>query len=309
MQQPLVQAFGPGLEEEHDRNPKSLSPARRSKLEARAKNAELWTASEKCPTTTPFIVFADDCQKKDPSIRPNSAWAEMTPDERLPFVSPLDAHVTRYQAELQAFNARIPLSPLAHIDSSDESDSDSDGHNTWEYKHGLACRRKGGYGNCSEHPPSQDQRINRRAAQLWNRYRRDHPGACGGAIMPIPDQPFRFLDLLPELRRAVYRLILHRPNRLVQLEPDQSGPEHTEEGDDEEMGPIDVRIFVVCKQIYEEATDVFFGQNLIKVELVGAEYLNLPSPMFRTRFQPTNQDLINIVKRIELDLIIRRSCT
>ncbi|KAL8834113.1 MAG: hypothetical protein Q9170_003916 [Blastenia crenularia] len=298
----VVQAFGPGLDEDDDRTPKTLSPAKRAKLDARARDAELWTAPKKYPKMNPFLAFAGDCRKKDPSSRPNDAWDKMTPDERLPFVTPLDAHVARYQAELQAFNARIPLSPLVDMDSSDESDSDSDADNSFEYKQTLACRRQGG------HPPSEDQRINRRAAQLWNRYRRDYPGACGGVMMPVPDQPFRFLDLLPELRTAVYRLILYRPNTLVQMEPDQSGPKDTEEGTDEEIGPIDVRIFAVSRQMYEEASSVFFGQNLIKIELVGSGYLALPSPMFRIGFQPTNQDLMGKLKRVELDITTGKVC-
>ena len=232
----------------------------------------------------------------------------MTPDERLPYVATLDTYVAQHRAEVQAFNARIPLSPLVNIDYACESDSDSDADDSFEYDQTLACRQNGGYGDCPEHAPAQDQRVNRRGAQLWNRYRRDHPGACGGAIVPVPEHPFRFLDLLPELRTVIYRLILYRPNRLVQLEPDQSGPGYIKEGEDDEMGPIDVRVFAVCKQIYEEATAIFFGYNLIKVELRGAEYLALPSPMFRTGFQPTNQDLISKLKRIEVNITTGKVC-
>lgn len=166
----------------------------------------------------------------------------------------------------------------------------------------------GGYGECYEHRPSQGQRVHKRAAQLWNRYRQDHPEACGGAVTPIPKLPFRFLDLLKELRTEIHHLILRRSYTLVQMEPDQSRPQYTEERSDEEMGPIDVHIFVVCKQIYEEATTVFFGQNIIRTELIGPEFLTLPSPMFRTGFQPTDQHLISKLKRIELDIRPGRQC-
>ena len=81
------------------------------------------------------------------------------------------------------------------------------------------------------------------------------------------------------------------------MEPDQSR-EFIEGSTDEEIGPVDVRIFAVCKQVY--------GQNVFRIELVGPEYLNLPSPMFRTGFQPTNQDLISKPKKVELQLFSGR---
>ncbi|KAL8644581.1 MAG: hypothetical protein Q9226_007692 [Calogaya cf. arnoldii] len=84
---------------------------------------------------------------------------------------------------------------------------------------------------------------------------------------------------------------------LLQFDPDQSEPESTEAGSDEEMGPVD-----------EEATTVFFGRNIFKIELIGLEYLTLPSPMFRTGFQPTNQLLITKLKRLEVDLSPNRRC-
>ena len=44
----------------------------------------------------------------------------------------------------------------------------------------------------------------RRGIQLWNRYRRDHPRACGGKALPMPEQPFRFMDLPTEIRRQIF---------------------------------------------------------------------------------------------------------
>ncbi|KAL8848266.1 MAG: hypothetical protein Q9221_006704 [Calogaya cf. arnoldii] len=139
----------------------------------------------------------------------------------------------------------------------------------------------------------------------------DHPEACGGALTPIPKKPFRFLNLLPELRTEIYSLLLCRSQLLMQMEPDQSGPEHghyDEAGNDEQMGPVDVRLFVVCKQVYEEATTVFFGQNTFRIQLIGSEYLSLPSPMFRTDFQPTDQSLIAKLKRIDVVVRPGRKC-
>ncbi len=180
----------------------------------------------------------------------------------------------QYRTELQAFNARIPLSPLVEIYSPGGTDSDSDSHSTSrEPQEPPLCRRRGmeGYGECEYHRPSEEQRMNRRKAQIWNRYRCDHPEACGGAIVPVPEQPFRFLHLLPELRTAIYRFILCRTRSLVQMEPDQSapGPRPRNPYLYDMKGPVDVRIFVVCKQVYEEATDVFFLEYPHLVASVG----------------------------------------
>lgn len=234
----------------------------------------------------------------------------MTPEEKLPFVTLLGLQLAQYRSELQDFNPEshclrwwtraIPM--LA----ADTSDSETNGIRSFGRR--VVCQEKGGYGDCPDHPPSYQQLLNRRVAQLWNRYRRDHPEACGGAVTPVPKQAFRFLDMLPELRTAVYRFCLKKSQALKQMEPDQSSPQGIECGTDEQLGPVDVRILVVCKQIHDEATTVFFSQNTFKIELEGEQFPNLPSPMFRTGYQPTNQDPISKLKKIELDLKPGRKC-
>ncbi|KAL8769233.1 MAG: hypothetical protein Q9209_004734 [Squamulea sp. 1 TL-2023] len=292
------------------------SPAEQLKLDARCKDAALWTAPRKYPGLTPFFAFAQEFRTKstisgpEPSVldwvRINDVWAAMTPDERFPYLAQLDAQLARYRTEMNAFNARIPLSPLVDIHSAVDSGSDSS--DTYRDGSPPVCRLLGGYGHCADHAPSQQQRKNRRTAQLWNRYRRDHPEACGGAVVPVPDQHFPFLHLPPELRTAVYCLILQRSKVLTQMEPDQSGPSDLDGDSDELIEPVDVRIFVVCKQIYEEATTVFFSHNRIRIKLVGSEYSRLPSPMFRTGFQPTDQALIGKLKKIDMKLTTERTC-
>ena len=94
------------------------------------------------------------------------------------------------------------------------------------------------------------------------------------------------------------------------MEPDQSapGPQPRYPWSDRTKGPVDVRIFMVCKQVYEEASDVFFRHNTIKIRLIGDDFLGLPSPMFRTGFQPINQALISKLRRIELDITSGCQC-
>lgn len=290
---------------------KKISPARQLKLDARREDAIIWATPKRYPEFSPYMAISREITQKGLSINLKDAWFNMTPEEKVPLTTThLKSQNAQYRVDLQAFNARIPLSPLVEIgndsDSDDTSDSETNGMRSIG-RH-VVCQEKPGYGDCPDHPPSKQQLRNRRVAQLWNRYRRDHPEACGGAVTPVPEQPFRFLDMLPELRTAVYQLILLRPRALIQLEPDQSGPREIESGTDEDKGPVDVRIFVVCKQIYEEATTVFFGQNTFKIELIGEVYPNLPSPMFRTGFHPTNQDLISKLKKVELDLSPNRKC-
>ncbi|KAL8644582.1 MAG: hypothetical protein Q9226_007693 [Calogaya cf. arnoldii] len=149
---------------------KKISPARQLRLDARRKDAAVWTAPKRYLKTTPFFAFVRDFHNND-SLRtpagPDNAWANMTPDERLPYVTQLDPDNIRYRMELQAFNARIPLSPLVDIGPSStepRSDSDSDSSGVDANGSPSACRELGGYGDCFEHRPGQGQRVNRRAA-------------------------------------------------------------------------------------------------------------------------------------------------
>lgn len=196
----------------------------------------------------------------------------MTPDEQARFGSPqYEVDVARYEADVQAFNDRIPLSPLV------EKTAGFDPNYGWE---------------------ASKERFRRRGAQLWNRYRKDHPEACGGPVVPVPDQPFRFLDLPLELRANVYRLLLYRPISLVQMETNSTASHYDPETD---QGPIDVRVFAVSKQVYEEATTTFFTHNLIQINLGD----NLP-PMFRDSAQ-TSSSLVSRVRRVDIRLPIYRA--
>ena len=135
--------------------------------------------------------------------------------------------------------------------------------------------------------------------QIWNRYRRDHPEACGGAIMPVPTQPFQFLDLRLKLRQAIYGLILRVPADVNQMEPDGSA--------NDDKGPIDTRIFAVNEQIHEEATEAFFCENVVGIHLRDDGGSGLPPPMLREDASDIQQGHIKKLAKVNIILPIHRA--
>ena len=201
----------------------------------------------------------------------------MTPEERAPYIAQKATSNAQYEAEIQAFNARVPLSPSigstpGHSDSGLSEDEDEDEEEMY------------------------DENSWRRVVQRWNRYRRDHPRACGGAIVPVPEKPFRFLDLKPNIRAKIYRLVLPRDSTVIQMEPD--GSAGLEENN--ESAPVDVRIFTVNKQMYEEATEVFFVENDVLISPVDVGNAGLPLSMFRPDDQGSYGTLISKLKRLHI---------
>lgn len=94
--------------------------------------------------------------------------------------------------------------------------------------------------------------------QNWNRYRHDHPEACGGALTPVPVRPFAFLTLPNNLRNQIYGMLLAHEVQLRQLQFGQPNIGAWE--------PIDVRIFAVSRQVHAEASATFFEENTFLVE-------------------------------------------
>lgn len=80
------------------------------------------------------------------------------------------------------------------------------------------------------------------------------------------------------MRNFIYRLLLPQSKTVVQMESNGSATTIDPSNDE---GPIDVRLFAVCKQVYEEAAHVFLGSNIIKIDLEG---LFLP-PLLREESQ------------------------
>lgn len=59
-----------------------------------------------------FLINAI-AQNRTPT--PIDAWSATTPAERLPYAAQIQEAIAEYKADLQAFNARIPLSPLVQF--------------------------------------------------------------------------------------------------------------------------------------------------------------------------------------------------
>lgn len=58
-------------------------------------------------------IFKDIAQNRTPT--PIDAWSATTPAERLPYAAQIQEAIAEYKADIQAFNARIPLSPLVQF--------------------------------------------------------------------------------------------------------------------------------------------------------------------------------------------------
>lgn len=165
-------------------------------------------------------------------------------------------------AKIAAFNARIPLSPS--VPSEPTSDMSDDAEVLEE----------------------------RRGAQRWNRYRRDHPRACGGAVTPVPVEPFRFLDLPIHIRKKVYSLVIGT-RMVVEHQEDDGSADGVE-------GPIDLRLFVVSKGMRDETMGWFFENQIFDVfvaddGIVGALPLFMrKSTEERTRWPVKKLKMVNV---------------
>lgn len=236
----------------------------------------IWTEPKLPFGSTPFRIYLEEDEYTDNPYAVSKDWDQLTPDQQSPFLIRSQAAFERYNTELCAFNAAVPLSPLVDLPAPSPVTSP--------------------YQSPVWTPPEETLRhkelVRRRGLQIWNRYRRDHPQACGGHIAPTPDMPLRFLDLPPELRDMIYRLLLPQSKTVIQM--DLNGSAKTIDRASGE-GPIDMRLFAVCKLVYEEATHVFLGSNIVKISL---EEFSLPR-LFRGRSQAR---LIPKLRRIAIQL-------
>lgn len=202
----------------------------------------------------------------------SEAWSKVAPEERARFaIEPPD--YTQY-------NVQIPLSPSVTPEDGSEDSVDDE---AMDCGHSL---------NDAEHAVDHSQR---RAVQEWNRYRRDHPRACGGRPSTVPDQTFRFMDLPCELRRRVIGLLIGGRRRVAHMDANGSaGLSNLQRG-----VPVDVRLSAVSRAMKEEAMAVFFQDNIlnIPIRLEGA-FCSLPLCM---RSSAKTWPL-ECLKRVEVDI-------
>lgn len=232
-------------------------------------------------SASPKTLHSDDFRRRearrfwrrrnsDDSEAVNIAWNGLSTDERSRYAALAKQNEVYNTAKLAKFNSRIPLAPSVE-----------------ELKFTITM----GQPNPIE-VGFQTRRIN---LQNWNRYRFDHPRACGGAVTPVPKTPFPFMRLPVELRREVFVHVLHRRLRKVcQLRPDGSA--------DVLGGPIDVRVFAVSRAVFAEAVRVFYETNTFALTPRDRRY-RTHIPLFvsqSTRHQlprPTES-----IKRMQVDL-------
>lgn len=143
----------------------------------------------------------------------------------------------------------------------------------------------------------------RRGVQLWNRYRRDHPRACGGKFLPVPEQPFRLMDLPTELRRRVFVFLFRgqligKTGLVTYMGDDRSAGTYYWRAD-----PLDVRVFAVSKAIKAEAMEVFFEENVFSIELYDNEFESQPPSLFLK----TNLDSwpIGNLRKVDIRIVVR----
>lgn len=128
----------------------------------------------------------------------------------------------------------VPLSPSVHTSSGESEASSSESHTE---------KKKRVWSN--------EQRI---GAQCWARFRNDHVRACGGSMVPVPQQPFRFMDLPAEIRLQVFKELLTQDKEIVQMPVNKPTKDY-------HRLPVDTRVFAVNSRVKEEAEQVFYRTN------------------------------------------------
>ena len=208
----------------------------------------------------------------------------MTPPERAPYTDQED--ILQFKADVKAYNDRIPLSPLIDVDV------------TFDEMNNPTVTQSDGYDLI-------DEIERRRRTQIWNRYRRDHPKAFEGSDSPMPEKPFRFLDLPLDIRNIIYEHVLSGYlDVMIQMEPDGSAGQI----EDHLTGPVDVRIFAVSRQVYEEATTIFFHMYTVHLPLGDSGTAEMAAPMFREAAQKPYCVTIEKLKKINIHLPLSKQC-
>lgn len=216
---------------------------------ARLRTAILdWKGPEQLPTSAETVFLAQFQRGgKRPSFRKSrgpitiaAAWNELSFKEREGFTAKAKKNEAHNIAHFAKFNTRCPLSlSVKDISSTWPSLSEKE--------------RKGWVETCQR----------RMELQHWKRYRCDHPRACGGRMIPVPETPFRMMDLPFELRREVFSLVLSQSFPVLQLPSDGSA---------DVARLVDVRLFAVSRQVFAEAVKVFYEMNTFGITTLPSSY-------------------------------------
>ena len=252
--------------------------------EQRAKQGESKAEALKWDTpdrraTSAKTVFDDDFRRRkikrfwrkhDNFESADAAWNGLSLDGRSHHAALARQNEVYNTREFAKFNIRCPLSPSVED---------------------LRFTVNLGQGNPMEEVEFSTRRS---SLQCWNRYRFDHLRACGGALTPVPETPFRIMDLPFEVRREIFVYVLYRPKPVCQLRPDGSA--------DLQGGPIDVRVFAVSRMVFAEAVKVFYEENTFTLKPNDRRYGD-HTPLFVSHStgdqapRPTNS-----IKRMHVDL-------
>ena len=208
---PLTRMFGRSNGDEesrrrrrrHDERFQNLSDTER---DARKAGFKEWKTPEQEPASAVTVFLAQFRRDPESFFRENGegttiygAWSRLSHDRHQQLMVEAKRNEIHNTAKLAKFNKFCPLSP-----------SVEDLTSTWA---SMAA------------PDQEDWLLTGPrgiALQRWERYRYDHPRACGGREMPVPEVPFPIMNLVFELRREIFSIVLRRSCPVLQFPPDRS---------------------------------------------------------------------------------------
>ena len=175
----------------------------------------------------------------------DDAWDDLSPYERQCYIAEAKENHLKNTAKNAELNKRCPLSPSMEDVSSVRTLAIPLSELNDESGYLMKSRRL--------------------ALQRWQRYRSDHPAACGTKKTIVPEKPFRIMDLPFEMRREIFSLVLRQSYPVLHFPSDGSA--------DALHGPVDVRLFVVSRQVFAEAVKVFYEENTFGLNTAPSSYL------------------------------------
>lgn len=182
-----------------------------------------------------------------------SDWYALTLDEQQKACEH-EPNIDQWKAYIANRAANVPLSPSVSGGSHSGSETEDGGR---LYLHPV------------DEPEEKTLKRIRgrgpRALQKWNRYRQDYREKSGKAngttFSPFSRLPF-------EIRRMIYLLRVKQTEPVVQMNPDGSGYHLS--------GPIDLRLALASKQLFDEVCRTFFEENFIQLDIMPNRAIGLP---------------------------------